>query len=123
MDAPDFGEQRGKHVEADGHPADQPHRAAQRLLLVADRGDGVLEILEDAVAQLEQRLAGRRNPDAPADAVKHRLTELFLEQQNLTADGGLRDVELFAGGGEGPGVGDGADDLELPQIHGSAYMC
>ena len=112
----------GKHVETHRHAADQPHRAAQRLARVADRGDGVLQILEDAVAQLEQRFAGRRDADAAADAVEDRLAELVLEQQDLAADGRLGDVQLFAGGRERAGVGDGADDFELPQVHASAYM-
>ena len=37
MDAPHLGQQRRKDVETDRHAADQPQRAAQRLLLVADR--------------------------------------------------------------------------------------
>ena len=80
--------------------------------------DGVLHVLEHAVAQLEQRFAGGRDADAAPDAVKHRLAELLFEQQNLAADGRLRDAQLLAGGRERSGVGDGADDLELPQVHG-----
>ncbi len=52
-----------------------------------------------------------------ADAVEHGFAELLLEQQDLTADRRLRHAQSFAGGGERPGVGDGADDLELPQVH------
>ena len=117
MDAPHLGEQRREDVEADRHAADQPHRAAQRLLRVADGRHGVLQILEDAVTQLEQRFAGRRDADAAADAVEDRLAELLLEQEDLAADRRLRDVQLLAGGRERSGVGDRADDLELPQIH------
>ena len=80
-------------------------------------GDGVLQVLEDAVAQLQERFASGRDADAPADAVEDRLAELLLEQQDLPADRRLRDVQLFAGGGERAGVGDGADDFELPKIH------
>ena len=58
MDAPHFGQQCRKHVEADRHAADQPERAAQRFLLLADGRHRVLEILEDAMAQLQQRFAG-----------------------------------------------------------------
>ena len=123
MEPPHLRQQRGEDVEADRHPADEPHRAAQRFALVADAGDGVLQILEDAVTQLEQRFAGRGDPDAPADAMEDRLAELVFEQQDLAADRRLRDMQLLAGGGEGAGVGDGADDLELPQIHGSGYIC
>ena len=95
-------------------------RSDSCLSLIAD--DRVLQILEDAVAQLEQRFAGRRDADAAADAMKDRLAELLFEQQDLAADGRLRDVQLFAGGRERAGIGDRADDFELPQIHASAYM-
>ena len=73
MDAPHLREQRRKDVETDRHAADQAQRAAQRFLLVADGGDGVLQVLEDAVAQLQQRFARRRDPDAPPDAMEDRL--------------------------------------------------
>ena len=89
----------------------------QRFARVADGRDRVLQVLEDAMAQLQQRFAGRRDADAPADAMEDRLAELVLEQQDLAADGRLRDVQLLAGGGERAGVGDGADDLELPEVH------
>ncbi len=75
------------------------------------------------MAQLEQRFAGRGDPDAPADAMKDRLAELVLEEKDLPADRRLRDVQLFAGGRKGAGFSDGADDFELPQIHESGYMC
>ena len=106
----------GEDVEADGHPADQPDRAAQRLARVADQRDGVLQILEDAVTELEQRFAGRRDADAPADAQEDGLVQLLFEQQDLPADRRLRHVQPFAGSGEGAGFGDGADDLELAKI-------
>ena len=123
MDAPHLGEQGREDVEADGHPADQARscpRSDSCVSLIA--GDRVLQILEDAVAQLEQRLAGRRDADAPADAMEDRLAELVFEQQDLAADGRLGDVQLFAGGRERAGFGNGADDFELPEIHESAYM-
>ena len=40
-----------------------------------------------------------------------------FEQQNLPADGRLRDVQLVARGGERAGFRDGADDLELTKVH------
>ncbi len=52
------------------------------------------------MTELQQRFARRRDADAPPDAQEHRLLQFIFEQQNLTADRGLRDVELVAGGGE-----------------------
>jgi hypothetical protein len=63
----DLGEQRRKHVKADRHPPEQTNLAAQRLLAVGDAGNGVFEILEHPIRQLQQRLARRRDADAPAD--------------------------------------------------------
>ena len=79
-------------------------------------GIGVLEVLEDAVAQLEQRFACGRDADAPADPQEHRLAEFVLEQQNLPADRRLRDVQFLPGSGERAGLGDGPDDLELAKV-------
>ena len=113
----ELAQQGGEDVEADGHAADEADRAAQRLARIADQRDRVLQILEDAVTELQQRFAGRRDADAPADAQEDGLVQLFFEQQDLPADRRLRHVQPFAGSGEGAGFGDGADDFELPEIH------
>ncbi len=113
----ELAEQGGEDVEADRHPADQPHRAAQGLARVADQGDRVLQILEDAVTELEQRFTRRRDADAPADAEEDGLVQLLFEQEDLPADRRLRHVQPFAGSGEGAGFGDRADDFELTKIH------
>src|SRR4051812_20087537 len=112
-----FCEECREDVETYGHPADQPHRSLQRFLLVADCRHGVLQVLEDAMTELQQRLAGWRDADAAADAVKHRFAELVFEEEDLPADGRLGHVQLRTGGGEGAAVRDGADDLELAEIH------
>ena len=112
-----LGQKRRKHVEAHRHAAEQPDLPAQRLLAVGDPGNRVLQVLEDAMRQLQQRVAGRSDPDAAADAEKDRLLQLFFEQQDLAADRRLRDVQLVAGGGERAGLGDGANDLELTKVH------
>ena len=94
MDAPHFRQQRRKDVQTHRHAANQADGAVQRLALVADGGDGVLQVLKHPVAELQQRFAGGGDADAAADAVKDRLAELFLEQEDLPADRRLRDVEL-----------------------------
>ena len=123
MDAPHLRQQRREDVQAHRHAANQPHAPVQRLLLVTDGGDGVLKVLKHPVTELQERFAGGSDPDAAADAVKDRLAEFFFEQQDLPADRRLRDVELRPGRGEGAAVGNGADDLELAQVHApSDYM-
>src|SRR5688572_31332348 len=55
--------------------------------------------------------------------MEHILAELLLEQQNLAADRRLRDAELLARRGEGAGIRNRADDLQLPQIHARQDTC
>src|SRR4051812_26185864 len=115
-----FCQECREHVETHRHPPHQPHRSLQRFLLVADRRHGVLQVLEDAMTELQQRLASWRDADAAADAVKHRFSELVFEEQDLPADRRLGHVQLRTRSGEGPAVRDGADDLELAEIHASS---
>ena len=89
-------EQRREHVEADGHAADQPDGAADRALRVENAGAGPLEILEHPLAEAEQRGAGRRDADLAAEPEEQLLLQLLFEQQDLTADRRLRQVQLLA---------------------------
>ena len=86
-------QQQREHVEADGHPADEVERARERLLLVGDAGRGVADVVEDAVTELEDRLAGRGDLDAAPEPDEQPLVEFVLEQEDLAADGGLRNVQ------------------------------
>ena len=54
-------QQRRKHVEAHGHAPGEPQRAAQRTGVVGDRVHRVADVLEDALAELDQAL--RIKPD------------------------------------------------------------
>ena len=89
------------------------------LLRVEDALGRVADVGEDPVAQLQQRLADRRDLDAPPEPDEQRLLELFLEQQDLSADRRLGDMQAGARRGEGPAFGDRSQDFELSQIHGS----
>ena len=117
MHAPQVLQQRRKHVEADRHAARQPQRAAQLARAVGDRADRVAHVLEHALAELDQALGGRRHPHLAADAQEQRLAELLFEQQDLTADGRLRHVQLAPARGERAGLGNGLKDFELAKIH------
>ena len=77
---------RTSDSSVDRHAADQPKRASQRFLLLADRRDGFLQVLEDPVAQLKERFASGGDSDPPPDPVEDRFAELLLEQQDLPAD-------------------------------------
>src|SRR4030095_11252729 len=122
VDASDLGEKGGEDVQTDRHPTDQADRPAPRPGRVADGGHGVLHVSKDSMTQLEQRFPSVCDPDAPADSMKNGLAELVLEDEDLAADRGLRNVQLFSGGRERAGLGDGPDDFELPEVHASAYM-
>ena len=117
MVAPVFLQKGRKHVHAHRHAAREPKGAVQHLLAVADDGDGFLDVPEHPMAQLHEGFAGRRNPNLTADAQKDALVQLVLEQQDLAADRRLRDAQLPTRPGEGAGLGDRLDDLELAEIH------
>ena len=110
-------QQRREDVEAHRHAADEPQRAGQLLLRVEDAFGRVADVGEHPMAQLQQRFAGRRDLDAAAEPDEQRLLEFFFEQQDLTADRRLRDVQPRAGGGERTALGNRAQDFELSQIH------
>jgi hypothetical protein len=86
---PEFLEQGGEDVQADGHPAAQVQRTGELLLLFDDAGGGVADVGEHATAQVEESGAGRREPHLAAQAQEERLSELLLEQEHLAADGRL----------------------------------
>ena len=93
-------QQQREDVEADGHPADEIQRSAQHFLTVGDTGGGVADVVEDAVAQLQQHLAGGGDLDAAAEAHEQPFVKFVLEEEDLAADGGLRHVQACAGPGE-----------------------
>ncbi len=53
-------------------------------------------------------------------AVEQRHPQLALQRRDLAADRRLGHVQLLARGGERAGVGDRADDLELPEVHAAS---
>ena len=115
-------QQRRQHVQTHGHPAGDAKRPAQLLVLIANLFDGVGEILEQPVAQLDELLSRARRRRTTPLSQEQRLAELLFEQQHLTADRRLRHVQLFARPGERPGLGNGAEDLELAQVHVTAAL-
>jgi hypothetical protein len=118
MVPPEFAQQSRQDVQRDGHPADDVDRAAEALVLIDDRGAGLPDIREDTFGKLQHGVARRGQLDSSAEPDEQRLVDFVLEQQHLPADGGLRQMQLDAGPGEGAGVGNGANDLELTQVHG-----
>ena len=65
------------------------------------------------MTELENRLSRSGDLHTSSQPDEQPLVELVLEQQDLPADGGLGDVKLGTGTGEGAGLSDGADDFEL----------
>ena len=78
---------------------------------------GPFEILEHALAEAEQRRARRRDADLSAEAEEQLLLQLLFEQQDLAADGRLRQVQLLPGARERSGLRDRAKYLQLSQVH------
>ena len=117
MNTPQMLEQRGKHIQADRHPARQPQRAAQLPRTIGDDADRFADVLKDPLAELHEAFRRRRHPDLAADAKEERLAELIFEQHDLAADGGLRHVQLPAARRERAGLGNRLQDFELSKIH------
>ena len=88
-----------------------------RALVVENARAGPFEILEHALAEAEQRGAGRRDADLAAEAEEQLLLQLLFEQQDLAADGRLRQVQLLPGARERARLRDRAKNLQLSQVH------
>ncbi len=117
MLATEFLQKCREHVEADRHAADQAQRAAQRLPALEDARLRLPDFLEHPTAEREQCRSGGRDPNLAADPKEQLLLQLLFEKKNLPADGRLRQVKLVTGGRKGPGIGHGAQNLELSQVH------
>ena len=82
---------------------------------------GLAHVSENAVAELQKSFPGRRQPDLPAEPHEQRFLEFFFEQEDLSADSGLRDVQEPGGRRERAAVGYCLDDFELAQVDGEKY--
>src|SRR5207237_9759335 len=96
-------------------------RAAQVLLAVYDRCARFADVGEHPVAELQERFACRRDLDLASEAEEERLVQFLFQQEDLPADGRLRDMEPCTGSRERASIGQRADDFELSEIHGLAH--
>ena len=108
-------------MQADGHPARELNRSLQFSVMLDDCRRGLAHVGENAVAELQKSFSGRRQPDLPAEPHEQRFLQFLFEQEDLAADGRLRDVHQPGGSRERAGVGDGLDDFELAQVDGEKY--
>ena len=115
-------QQRRQDVQAHGHPAGDAHGTAQFAMFVPDLADGRRQVVEQPAAELDQRLSGAGRRGAATLPDEHRLAQLVFEEQDLAAHRRLRDVELVPGAGERAGLGNRAEDFELPEIHEAGYQ-
>ncbi len=110
-------EQHGKDVETYGHPADQAKGPGEGPAAFQDAGARLVDVAQDAASEAQQGLAGGRDANPPPDPQKQRFVQLFFEQQDLSADGRLRDVQASPRAGERTGLNDRAQDFQLTQVH------
>jgi hypothetical protein len=87
--------------------------AARRGARVAQHALGVSE---EPPALGEQRLAGRRQLDAPAGSGQQADTELLLEPPDLVAERRLGDVQPCRRSSEMKLLGDGHEVLDEPEV-------
>src|SRR5262245_10610226 len=117
MHALEMFQERRKDVQTNGHAANKPEGASERPRAVCDAAHGVTNILKDPLAELYERLSGGRHPNLTAYPQEKRFAEFLFEKENLTADGGLRHVQLPPAGRERSGFGNGLQDFQLAQVH------
>jgi hypothetical protein len=60
---------------------------------------------------VEDEGSGRGEDDAGGGSIKEADAELFFEEVDVLADGGLADTQEFGGAAEAGLLGDGAKDL------------
>ena len=116
MNAAQVLQQRRKDVQAHRHAAGQAKCSTELAGAIGDLAERLPHVLKDPLPELDEALGGRRHSDLPADPQEQRLAQLLFEQQDLTADGGLRHVEPPAARGKRSGLGDRSEYLELAKV-------
>jgi hypothetical protein len=103
-----LGDELGDNVgDADGEA---------ELLTGGDAVDDVLELVaeaEDVIGVAQDGAADVGEDEAAALSLEELVAERLLEELELGADGGLGEVELLAGLGDGAGAGDGPEVEEV----------
>jgi hypothetical protein len=84
---------------------------------VGDLLRDVLQLPGEAGGGSSEQLSRVSQRGPPPVAVEESSPELALEQSDLPADGGLRDVEPLPRSREAPLLGDGQEHLQLRQVH------
>ena len=69
------------------------------------------------MAEVHETFGGRRHADALTDPEEQRFAQLLFEEDDLPADGRLRDVQLSSARAERAGLGDALKNLELAKVH------
>ena len=87
------------------------------LVGFGDLPDHVLHVAEQAVRGLQQQLSRVRQRDLAPPPVQQDAPQFVLEQLDLTADRGLRDVKPLSRAREAPLLRDRPEHLQLPYVH------
>src|SRR5260370_21968020 len=87
------------------------------ILRFGDHAFGHRQLGENLARSAEQQLTLLGQDQATGVTVKQWDAETFLECADLTAYGGLAEVERFARVGEGACLGDGVQDPPLIPVH------
>ena len=98
------------------HGAEAQHAA--RMLLV-HRLARLAGQVEQAVGIAQQRAAGRRDVQALALADEELDAQVVLELADAGGDVGLHAVQLLGGARDAAGADDGAEDVQVDEIHRS----
>ena len=88
----------------------------------AQQTDGLVGPVQHALRERQEELAVGGELDAPAFAVEQSGAQLSFEILHLVAEGRLRNVQDFCGGGEAHRLGDGDEVAKLGKFHGSIMV-
>ena len=86
---------------------------------LGDLGQRLLDVALHAVRHAQEQLARFGEGHPLRAAAQEAAPQLLLQELDLAADRGLRDVQAARRLGEGALLGHGAEHLELAQVHGS----
>ena len=117
IEVEELADARGQPSRAERHRRGDLERPLRPVLRFGDQAFGHRQLGEHLARRAEQQLALLGQDQAAGMAVKQRHAEAFLERADLPADGGLAEVQRFAGMGEAARLGDGVKHPQLVPIH------
>ena len=87
------------------------------MLALEDARARLADVVEQPIAEAEQRRSRRRDTDFSTNAQEELLVQFFLEQEDLPAHSGLGHAQMLACARKRTAGGNRLQNLELSKIH------